>query len=96
MELIVHDEAVAWYKDELDLEKGAFVRFFVRYGGCSTVQKGFSLGVKLDAPNAIGVSTVKEDITFYIDDHDLWYFEDNNLIVKYDEKLGEPEFHYEK
>lgn len=96
MELIVHDQATDWYKQELDLQPGDAVRFFVRYGGCSTVQKGFSLGVVKEELSDVGISTENQGITFFIKDQDLWYFEDNNLIVEYDEKLGEAGFHYKK
>jgi uncharacterized protein YneR len=44
VEIIVDEKAASWYIDELQLEKGDSVQFFVRYGGCSNVQKGFSLG----------------------------------------------------
>lgn len=50
MNLHINEEALKWYKDELDLKKGDQVRFFVRYGGCGNVQKGFSLGVSKDEP----------------------------------------------
>ncbi|MEC2176775.1 HesB/YadR/YfhF family protein, partial [Bacillus amyloliquefaciens] len=44
MNMKVNKDALDWYKEELELETGDQVRFFVRYGGCSNVQKGFSLG----------------------------------------------------
>lgn len=41
MNMTINEDALNWYKEELDLESGDQVRFFVRYGGCSNVQKGF-------------------------------------------------------
>lgn len=44
MNLKINEEALKWYKNELDLKEGDQVRFFVRYGGCSNVQKASPLG----------------------------------------------------
>ncbi|EIJ77989.1 hypothetical protein PB1_10484 [Bacillus methanolicus PB1] len=96
MKIQISDKAAAWYKDEMLLKEGDFVRFFARYGGCSTVQQGFSLGVSNEEPNDIGAETKKEGITFYIEEKDLWYFDENDLLVDFNYKLGEPEFHYSK
>lgn len=41
MNMEIQKDALNWYKDELELENGDQVRFFVRYGGCSSVQKAF-------------------------------------------------------
>jgi uncharacterized protein YneR len=92
MNITVTNEALQWYKEELDLQSGDMVKFFVRYGGCSTVQKGFSLGVGKQQPVLIGAQTEVEGITFYIEDQDLWYFEGRDLVVSYDEAKGEPDF----
>ncbi|MDQ0243126.1 uncharacterized protein YneR [Bacillus fengqiuensis] len=92
MNITVSNEALQWYKEELEINSGDMVKFFVRYGGCSTVQRGFSLGVAKQQPVLIGAQSEIEGITFYIEDQDLWYFEDNDLIVTFDETRGEPEF----
>ena len=86
--------ALDWYKEELDLEKGDHVRFFVRYGGCSNVQKGFSLGILKDLPMNIGTSTEVEGITFFIEESDLWYFDNHDLSVTYSDQAEEPVFDY--
>lgn len=79
MNMKVTKGALDWYKEELDLETGDHVRFFVRYGGCSNVQKGFSLGILKDRPMNIGTSTEVEGITFFIEESDLWYFDNHDL-----------------
>lgn len=92
MNITISNEALQWYKEELEINSGDMVKFFVRYGGCSTVQRGFSLGVAKQQPVLIGAQKEVEGITFYIEDQDLWYFEDNDLVVTFDETKGEPEF----
>ncbi|RAK18463.1 uncharacterized protein YneR [Anoxybacillus vitaminiphilus] len=95
MKIIIKPKAFKWYKEELDLKQGDFVRFFARYGGCSNVQKGFSLGINKEAPLSPGVQTVIDGITFFIEEGDMWYFDQHNLIVDFDEQWGEPVFLYE-
>ncbi|MGG3797531.1 HesB/YadR/YfhF family protein [Metabacillus fastidiosus] len=94
MNLEVHRKAADWYINELQLNKGDFVKFFVRYGGCSNIQKGFSLGVMKQAPEEIGTSDEAEGVTFYIEGRDLWYFDQYDLAVYLDEKNNEPLFDY--
>ncbi|TYR80573.1 hypothetical protein FZC66_09360 [Priestia megaterium] len=95
MKLTVTEQAAKWYKDEMMLESNEYVRFFVRYGGCSNVQKGFSLGVNKDKPINIGVETEVNGLTFFVEDEDLWYFDGHDLKVTYSEEIKEPEFIYE-
>jgi len=94
VEIIVNDKAIHWYKEELDLQDGDTVQFFVRYGGCSNVQKGFSLGVAKQTPDDIGAALKKDGITFFIENRDLWYFDNHNLLVDLDEEMNEPIFNY--
>jgi uncharacterized protein YneR len=92
----INSLAAAWYKEELDLKNGDFVRFFVRYGGCSTVQSGFSLGVSKEEPIDISVKTDMDGFTFYIEEKDVWYFDENDLIIDFQVDLQEPVFRYVK
>lgn len=94
MKITIEDKAVSWYINELQLQKGDKVHFFVRYGGCSNVQKGFSLGVVKQEPEEIGSSVESQGITFYVENRDLWYFDDHDLDVVLDEEADEPVFHY--
>lgn len=41
MNMKVTKGALDWYKEELDLETGDHVRFFVRYGDAATFRKAF-------------------------------------------------------
>ncbi|CAM4244732.1 hypothetical protein BAMA_03375 [Bacillus manliponensis] len=96
MNLSVSKEAANWYKEELLLQDGDFIRFFVQYGGCSTVQKGLSLGLRKDAPMNACAQTSESGITFFIEGDDEWYFDGHNLSVTFNEGDESPQFHYEK
>ncbi|MCE4047879.1 MULTISPECIES: HesB/YadR/YfhF family protein [Bacillaceae] len=94
MKIVVSDKAAEWYKDEMLLNEGDYVRFFARYGGCSTVQQGFSLGISNEKPVNSAVSTEKDGIRYYIEEKDLWYFDNNDLYANFNEAAQEPEYHY--
>lgn len=96
MKIVINDQAASWYKEELELHAGDYVRFFARYGGHSTVQQGFSLGISNEEPLDAGTATTKDGITYYIEQKDMWYFDNHNLYVEFNEKAKEPEFKYEK
>ena len=96
MKITISDQALAWYQEEMGLGDGDFVRFFARYGGSSQVQQGFSLGISTEEPVDIGTKTTKSGITFYIEEKDLWYFDEHDLSIDYNQKINEPEFHFEK
>ncbi|MFC4323154.1 HesB/YadR/YfhF family protein [Litchfieldia salsa] len=95
MEIQIDTKAADWYKRELNLGNGDSVRFFVRYGGSSSIQPGFSLGVSKDTPEDTGSQTNESGIMFFIQEDDLWYFKDHDLIINYDEKAEEPVFNYQ-
>ncbi|MFO1444970.1 HesB/YadR/YfhF family protein [Bacillus sp. Bva_UNVM-123] len=94
MKIHISDEAAEWYMEEMDLHEGDFLRFFVRYGGHSTVQQGFSLGLSIEEPTHIGVETIKNGITYYIEEKDLWYFDGHDFHIAFNEKFHEPEYQF--
>jgi uncharacterized protein YneR len=95
MKIHISNEAADWYKNELFLKEGDFVRFFARYGGFNNYQHGFSLGLSTEAPEDAGVKEVINGITYYIEDKDLWYFDDHDLYIDLNPKYMEPEFRIE-
>ena len=92
MNIKISDLAAAWYEQEMDLSSGDYVRFYVRYGGHSSIQQGFSLGLSNDPPVDLAIKTDKNGIIYYIEEKDIWYFENYNLSIEYNEKKNEPEF----
>lgn len=94
LKITISAEAFQWLKQELHLHPGDHVRFFARYGGCSSVQSGFSLGMSKEVPNDIGAQETIEGITFYIQTEDLWYFDQHDLSVTYDPEQDEILYEY--
>ncbi|MDQ0214046.1 uncharacterized protein YneR [Oikeobacillus pervagus] len=96
MNIILSDRAFQWFKNEMEAKKGDFIRFYARYGGASPLHEAFSLGVNKEEPFEIGTKLEYEGITFFIEENDLWFFDEHDLHVQYCDKLDELEFHYLK
>ncbi len=96
MNIRISDLAADWYEQEMNLKHGDFVQFYVRYGGDSSIQKGFSLGLSIDQPTDLAFKTVKNGITYYIEEKDVWYFENHNFHIDLNTKINEPEFVFTK
>ncbi|WP_445614154.1 HesB/YadR/YfhF family protein [Geobacillus sp. YF-1] len=93
MNIVITKKAFDWYKRELGLKPGDAIRFFARYGGCGTVQKGFSLGMAKDEPaGEPAAQTTIDGVTFFVDDSDHWYFDGRDLTIDLDETGDEPVF----
>ncbi|MGE7023333.1 hypothetical protein [Solibacillus cecembensis] len=96
MEIILSNEAIEWFHNEMEIENGDFIRFYARYGGSSPFHEGFSLGMNREQPHDMGVNVVVEDVHFYIEKADEWFFNEHNLIVNVDNSLDELSYTYEK
>lgn len=94
MKISISKTAAEWYKDELLASSTGYVRFFPRYGFGGHIP-GFAIGVNREEPENIHASIQAEDITFYIEEKDAWYFNGIDLIITWNETLGEPEFNFE-
>ncbi|HLR72511.1 MAG TPA: hypothetical protein VK085_13905 [Pseudogracilibacillus sp.] len=94
MHIKVSDEAAEWFKNEYEIEDEISLRFFVRYGGVGGNVPGFSLGVNFDPPTTIHTSVTVNDVLFYIEESDAWYFDGKDLIVSLNHDLDEPQFTY--
>lgn len=97
LKIVVSDDALKWFQEEMDLEKGDKIKFFSKIYGTSPVQEGYALGFTKDnSPLDMAVRTEKDGIEFYVEERDVWFFNDHDLHVKYNPNIDEIEFHYEK
>jgi uncharacterized protein YneR len=92
MQITMSDKVVQWYKEDLALTEGDFVKFYVRYGGFNSFIKGFSLGIDKEKPEQTHTQIEKDGITFFMEDTDTWYLDNKDLVIEFNEQLGEPEF----
>ncbi|MEB2279552.1 HesB/YadR/YfhF family protein [Lysinibacillus xylanilyticus] len=96
MNIVLTDEALQWFKQEMEVESGDTIRFYARYGGSSPFHEGFSLGMTREEPFNIGVKNVIDDVTYYIDEKDLWFFNHHSLYVDVDVTNDELKYEYKK
>ncbi|TQR28649.1 hypothetical protein C7Y47_20345 [Lysinibacillus sphaericus] len=96
MNIVLTDEALQWFKQEMEVESGDTIRFYARYGGSSPFHEGFSLGMTREEPFNIGVKKVIDDVTYYIDEKDLWFFNNHSLYVDVDVTNDELKYEYKK
>ncbi|MBY7143564.1 hypothetical protein KFZ56_19330 [Virgibacillus sp. NKC19-3] len=94
MKLQMSKEVAKWYKQELDITDNSKLRFYVRYGGMGGNIPGFSLGIMKDEPEDVHTSIEVENITFFIEKKDAWYFEEKDLKIHLNRKIMEPAFNY--
>ncbi|UOR12599.1 HesB/YadR/YfhF family protein [Halobacillus amylolyticus] len=95
MNLHVTEAAAKWYENELDIEGETSIRFYVRYGGVGGLQPGFSLAIREDVKQEPIASTKVNQIEYFVEEDDEWYFDNLSLKVLLNEKWDEPEFEYE-
>lgn len=99
MNIKIEQSALEWLKKDMGLSEGDSVRFLVRYEedeANSPLQPGYSLRLSFEEFGETGVSLLVEGICFFVDESDLWYFDDHDLIVTYNEQRDDIEFHYYK
>ncbi|GIN15733.1 hypothetical protein J32TS2_10890 [Shouchella clausii] len=97
MEIKVTKPAINWFKQEFsEAEEPVPIRFYGRYGGCGSLQSGFSLGMSQTEPTEPAVVYEEGGFLFFIEEQDSWYFKDQLVRVKYSRKKDEIEFEYEQ
>lgn len=96
LKIVLSDEALSWFKEEMEVVSGDAIRFFARYGGASPLHEGFSLGVTKEQPDEAVVETTHDGTLYYIESRDKWFFIDYDLHVNIDPKLEELIYSYEK
>ncbi|MGX9134682.1 HesB/YadR/YfhF family protein [Rummeliibacillus sp. JY-2-4R] len=94
MNIHITDQAYKWFLDEMSVKSGDFVRFYARYGGSNPFHEGFSLGMSKDEPMNPTVQVIINEVTFYIEEDDRWFFNDHDLYVDYDQDSEELSYEY--
>lgn len=92
MKITITPKALAWFKEELEVPAGHGVRFFGKVYGKTQVHDGFSVGMSVEVPEKPIASTTVDGLLFFADEADEWFFKGYDLLVDYDDKLGEPKY----
>lgn len=95
MKMLISPEAAAWFKRELTLQNGDYIRLFPRYSSGGGLHPGFSLGIGTEPPGRPAVTAEQGGIVFYMEEQDLWYMEGYNLSIVYSLTEDDIEYKYE-
>jgi uncharacterized protein YneR len=83
MSLTVSPEAAKWFKEEMDLQAGDYIQFYVKlYGGIPTVHPNYSLGMSVGQQGTVAIKDEVEGITFYFNEEDAWFLEEYDLKIE--------------
>lgn len=87
MKINVTEEALQFFKDEMEVEAGQTVRLFAKYGGSTDLTHGFSVGVITEDIDNVAVETEADGIRFVVAEQDEWLFQgqDVNVEIRGDE-----------
>ena len=94
MKIVITDQALQWFLNEMDVQFGDTIRFYARYGGSNPFHEGFSLGMSKDDPTNPSVTAKHDGVTFFIEEDDLWFFNGYDLYVDFDQELEELIYDY--
>lgn len=95
MNMDISQAAAAWFKRELNLKNGDYIRLFPRYSSGGGLHPGFSLGIATEAPGRPAIQVEKDGVIFFMEEQDLWYMEGHDLTIVYSEAEDDIEYKYE-
>ncbi|QBO37229.1 iron-sulfur cluster biosynthesis protein [Periweissella cryptocerci] len=82
MKLVITEQALEWFQNEMALKSGDGVRFYGKTYGTTNVHQGFSVALSRDAEPLDPIVLVRQaGIMFYINERDEWLFHDYDLTV---------------
>ena len=88
---IIMDKSVShWFKNNINLESIPFLRFYPKM--MRKTDTGFALGNVPLEPTRIHVGLLIEDILYYIEEGDQWFFEGHDLLIQLDPHSMEPTY----
>jgi len=87
MKINVTEEALQFFKDEMEVKSGQTVRLFAKYGGSTDLTHGFSVGVITEDIDNAAVETEADGIRYVVAEQDEWLFQgqDVNVEIRGDE-----------
>lgn len=95
MKINMNEDTAIHIINDLQADTNDSIRFFVRLGGCSTVQDGFSLGITKDSPKHPAAELTIQKQKFFIEEEDEWFFDGCDLTVSVKNGEIQYEFHNE-
>ena len=92
MKLTVTPKAQQWFETEVGVSANDGVRFFGKIYGKTDVHDGFSMAMSVEKPTQPLIKQVLNDVPYFIEETDDWFFNGYDLTVDYDEIKDEPKY----
>jgi uncharacterized protein YneR len=88
MFISIDEKAISWFKKEFDFNPVS-IRMFPQYASFGEKHKGYSLAFSAETPTNAGFSKEISGIRFFVEDNDVWFFDDTKTYLSVDEYLDE-------
>lgn len=86
MFISIDEKAFTWFTKEFDFDKPFSIRLFPQYAGFGEKHKGYSLAFSAETPTSAGFIKEFNGITFYVEENDIWFFNDTETYLTVDPK----------
>lgn len=81
MQIKIDQSAHKWYLENINFESSKYLRIFPKFQ--RKTEHGFAIGIAPLKPSFNDYIFIKlDDITYYIEKTDIWYFEDSDLKIE--------------
>lgn len=96
MFISIDERATSWFTTEFDFNYPFSIRMFPQYAGFGQKNKGYSLAFSLETPTTAGYTKVVNGITFFVEENDVWFFEDIETYLTVDDFINELKVTYQE
>jgi uncharacterized protein YneR len=96
MFISIDEKAGLWFSNEFEINKPYSIRMFPQYAGFGEKHKGYSLAFSAEYPANAGITKEINGITFFVEDNDVWFFEDTETYLSVDDLLDELQVTYKE
>ncbi len=98
MDMTIDSKADKWFKENVGILPNYGIRFKPMLYGTSPIRETYALAFETN--QAVGPIDVKlmsdNNILYYVEDDDVWFFDGYDLHIGYDDELDEPKYYYIK
>lgn len=96
MFITIDEKAVNWFEKEFEFNVPFSIRMYPQYAGFGEKHKGYSLAFSIETPaNAAFIQKVK-GMDFFVEENDVWFFEDTETYLSVDQLLNELQVTYKE
>ncbi|AXX64309.1 MAG: iron-sulfur cluster biosynthesis protein [Lactobacillus sp.] len=92
MKITISPVAQQWYQENIDLKPGDGLHFYGKVYGKTNVHQGYSIAFAKQKPQQPYYEVVYQQISYYFNDEDVWFFTGYDLQIDYDAKVDSPTY----